>query len=331
MSGSSSSHQSMVPYNNYALNMDYSGTSYSYAPADTNAQYFYEPTSAYEPRQFSSQNTFMNEPLSAQGHSPPPPSRSVAAARGTTRSSHPHYAPYTHFPRRLPTASTSAAASSGAGIEDPMVKKKRKRADAHQLKVLNEVRDYLLFIFLDAANVGDKVYDRNPFPPTVEREALAVQLGMTPRSVQIWRVIAWNRRPLISDDLCRFQNKRQAARQGGRGGQSSKSGSGPSLEPAPATSGSSGNSRSAPVHHSSSLQIIEAPSAAAPRGAPGYVSSPQVRAQSVSPPRSAHRYPQQLQQQTIVVDPYDDRSRRTHAREDRTGSPSQPPVTRRRM
>jgi hypothetical protein len=138
----------MVPYNNYALNMDYSGTSYSYAPADTNAQYFYEPTSAYEPRQFSSQNTFMNEPLSAQGHSPPPPSRSVpSAARGTTRSSHPHYAPYTHFPRRLPTASTSAAASSGAGIEDPMVKKKRKRADAHQLKVLNEVRDYLLFIF----------------------------------------------------------------------------------------------------------------------------------------------------------------------------------------
>lgn len=48
------------------------------------------------------------------------------------------------------------------------MKKKRKRADANQLKVLNEV------------------YDRNPFPPTAERESLAVQLGMTPRSVQIW-------------------------------------------------------------------------------------------------------------------------------------------------
>ena len=60
-----------------------------------------------------------------------------------------------------------AAAENAAG-EDATVKKKRKRADALQLKVLNEV------------------YDRNPFPPTAEREALAVQLGMTPRSVQIW-------------------------------------------------------------------------------------------------------------------------------------------------
>jgi homeobox protein YOX1/YHP1 len=48
------------------------------------------------------------------------------------------------------------------------IKKKRKRADANQLKVLNEV------------------YARTAFPSTEERNALAKQLDMSPRSVQIW-------------------------------------------------------------------------------------------------------------------------------------------------
>lgn len=54
------------------------------------------------------------------------------------------------------------------GGEEPVIKKKRKRADAGQLEVLNEV------------------YNRTAFPSTEERAELAKKLDMTPRSVQIW-------------------------------------------------------------------------------------------------------------------------------------------------
>lgn len=50
----------------------------------------------------------------------------------------------------------------------PVVKKKRKRADAAQLKILNEV------------------YARTAFPTTEERLDLAKKLDMSARSVQIW-------------------------------------------------------------------------------------------------------------------------------------------------
>lgn len=62
--------------------------------------------------------------------------------------------------------------------EPPAIKKKRKRADAAQLKVLNET------------------YARTAFPSTEERAELAKKLDMSARSVQIW-----------------FQNKRQSMRQ----------------------------------------------------------------------------------------------------------------------
>jgi homeobox protein YOX1/YHP1 len=52
--------------------------------------------------------------------------------------------------------------------EEPTIKKKRKRADAAQLKVLNET------------------YNRTAFPSTEERIALAKMLDMSARSVQIW-------------------------------------------------------------------------------------------------------------------------------------------------
>lgn len=70
--------------------------------------------------------------------------------------------------------------------EEPVIKKKRKRADAAQLKVLNET------------------YARTAFPSTEERAELARKLDMSARSVQIW-----------------FQNKRQAARQTSRQASSS--------------------------------------------------------------------------------------------------------------
>ncbi|KAI0785613.1 hypothetical protein C8Q75DRAFT_722765 [Abortiporus biennis] len=66
-------------------------------------------------------------------------------------------------------------------ISEPTIKKKRKRADAEQLKVLNET------------------YNRTAFPSTEERIELAKKLGMSARSVQIW-----------------FQNKRQSMRQSTR-------------------------------------------------------------------------------------------------------------------
>jgi len=52
--------------------------------------------------------------------------------------------------------------------EEPSIKKKRKRADARQLEVLNAV------------------YARTAFPSTEERLKLANDLDMPPRSVQIW-------------------------------------------------------------------------------------------------------------------------------------------------
>ncbi|KAJ7496023.1 hypothetical protein B0H11DRAFT_881149 [Mycena galericulata] len=70
---------------------------------------------------------------------------------------------------------------SPIGSDEPAVKKKRKRADAAQLRVLNET------------------YARTAFPSTEERLALAKALDMSPRSVQIW-----------------FQNKRQSMRQTNR-------------------------------------------------------------------------------------------------------------------
>jgi homeobox protein YOX1/YHP1 len=55
-------------------------------------------------------------------------------------------------------------------IEEPIIKKKRKRANTEQLKVLNAT------------------YQRTAFPSTEERQALATELDMLPRSVQIWYV-----------------------------------------------------------------------------------------------------------------------------------------------
>lgn len=59
--------------------------------------------------------------------------------------------------------------------ETPVIKKKRKRADAAQLKVLNET------------------YDRTAFPSTEERADLAKRLDMSARSVQIWLVYTFAR------------------------------------------------------------------------------------------------------------------------------------------
>ncbi|KAF9051115.1 homeobox-domain-containing protein [Hymenopellis radicata] len=79
----------------------------------------------------------------------------------------------------VPSSYTPPPISPTSGNEDsPTIKKKRKRADAAQLKILNET------------------YARTAFPSTEERLQLAKTLDMSARSVQIW-----------------FQNKRQSMRQ----------------------------------------------------------------------------------------------------------------------
>ncbi|KAI0728152.1 homeobox-domain-containing protein, partial [Fomitopsis betulina] len=83
--------------------------------------------------------------------------------------------------------------------QEPAIKKKRKRADAEQLKVLNET------------------YNRTAFPSTEERADLAKRLNMSARSVQIW-----------------FQNKRQAMRQSTR--QAAAAGAPTTNEPYPSVS-----------------------------------------------------------------------------------------------
>ena len=79
--------------------------------------------------------------------------------------SHSHLvSPYARPPREP----TNPSPQEPSPVEYPTVKKKRKRADAAQLKVLNEV------------------YARTAFPTTEERQELAQRLDMSARSVQIW-------------------------------------------------------------------------------------------------------------------------------------------------
>jgi len=67
-----------------------------------------------------------------------------------------------------PSSYNSPPISPTSAEQEPTIKKKRKRADAAQLKILNET------------------YARTAFPSTEERQALAKELDMSARSVQIW-------------------------------------------------------------------------------------------------------------------------------------------------
>ncbi|KAG0173768.1 hypothetical protein DFQ28_011241 [Apophysomyces sp. BC1034] len=72
---------------------------------------------------------------------------------------------------------TYSAYSFHSNDQDDIIKPKRRRANAIQLEVLN------------------RVFERTFFPSTQTRAELGRQLGMSPRTVQIW-----------------FQNRRQAIR-----------------------------------------------------------------------------------------------------------------------
>ncbi|KAI8339287.1 Homeodomain-like protein, partial [Blakeslea trispora] len=95
------------------------------------------------------------------------------------------YEPYQKSPSLSPSLTSSPANKHKESDDDELadtdeespIKAKRRRANAKQLEVLN------------------RVFDRTFFPSTQMRAELGRQLGMSPRTVQIW-----------------FQNRRQAMR-----------------------------------------------------------------------------------------------------------------------
>ncbi|KAF8496842.1 hypothetical protein F5888DRAFT_1576923, partial [Russula emetica] len=97
--------------------------------------------------------------------------RNPPSSRGVTQ------LPYARAPPPPPPASYDTLVET----QEPAIKKKRKRADARQLDALN------------------KMFAITAFPSTEQRNQLAKDLDMAPRSVQIW-----------------FQNERQANRQNTR-------------------------------------------------------------------------------------------------------------------
>jgi homeobox protein YOX1/YHP1 len=155
-------------------------------------------------------------PAYPAGHSPP------RAAVPTVASAHTHYQQpiamgHGSLERTIPSSrsatqlpySRSAATLPAVPYDiphetaEPTIKKKRKRADARQLEALN------------------RMYARTAFPSTEERLQLAKELDMSARSVQIWSAHTFIYAPCMISELSaihfpRFQNKRQANRQGGR-------------------------------------------------------------------------------------------------------------------
>jgi homeobox protein YOX1/YHP1 len=94
----------------------------------------------------------------------PPPCDRMISSRPDGREPSP-------YPRNQHTVSAPTYDPSPTSVvapEEPTIKKKRRRADANQLRVLNET------------------YSRTAFPSTEERAALAKKLDMSARSVQIW-------------------------------------------------------------------------------------------------------------------------------------------------
>lgn len=87
---------------------------------------------------------------------------------GSMHMNHPEHRSTSPYHPQVPSSCTPPPISPISNDDSPNIKKKRKRADAAQLKILNEV------------------YARTAFPSTEERQQLAKTLDMSARSVQIW-------------------------------------------------------------------------------------------------------------------------------------------------
>lgn len=138
-------------------------------PGTYDASYHLHPSSPYQPLHPPSLETrHMNHPMHfpGEGH-PPPPHRNAHPAEWPSSSARADSHLVSPYARRDMMGHSPQEPSP---VDYPQVKKKRKRADAQQLKILNEV------------------YARTAFPTTEERLELARKLDMSARSVQIWCV-----------------------------------------------------------------------------------------------------------------------------------------------
>lgn len=131
-----------------------------YAQFQTHTSYSYPPVP--EPRSHPSQHhSIYHSHQSSMGGGVYPHERGVPA----------HVEAHGPSPYARGHVTNSVLTQEPASVlvtEEPVIKKKRKRADAAQLKVLNET------------------YARTAFPSTEERAELARKLDMSARSVQIW-------------------------------------------------------------------------------------------------------------------------------------------------
>ncbi|KZV69520.1 homeobox-domain-containing protein [Peniophora sp. CONT] len=185
------------------------------------------------------------------GVSPHAQFASATSHVGVERTSSRHVAgqyPYA----RIPSATTPT--DYGPQSSEPSVKKKRKRADARQLEVLTAV------------------FARTQFPSTEERIQLGEQLGMTPRTVQIW-----------------FQNRRQALRQGQPSGTRGKSASAAAVSSAGHTSSAQNTARAAATGSASVSSSSRAANVAATSAGSSSLASRQAR--SVTPAAYTSRSP----------------------------------------
>ena len=170
-----------------------------YSPASSYQQYQSPASSAY-PAGHSSSRGAVHTAAAAHTHYQQPMAMSHPSYldRGTNPSSrNTTQLPYA----RAPPAPSPVPFDVPPEALEPTIKKKRKRADARQLESLN------------------RMYARTAFPSTEERQQLAKDLDMSARSVQIWLVLPLFTTCVISEIIdfsLRFQNKRQASRQGGR-------------------------------------------------------------------------------------------------------------------
>jgi Homeodomain len=150
-------------------------------PATRNILSEARPSICYTSPRATGENVVMAPASSSSGSYPTSiPSSSIASIRRDSHGDPKHaqildYSPshyyYTSPGQEGVTGSFESSENEASRLkpgETAGGKKRRSRATQEQLDMLNGV------------------YQRTPFPTTAERNELAHQLGMTPRSVQIW-------------------------------------------------------------------------------------------------------------------------------------------------
>jgi homeobox protein YOX1/YHP1 len=136
-----------------------------YSPASSIPQYQFPASPAYPARQNTSRGVV---PTVTAANTPYQQSMAISHAP-LDHHTNPMYRGSRPLPyARAPTAPSPVPYDVPPEIQEPTIRKKRKRADARQLEALN------------------RMYARTAFPSTEERQQLARNLDMSARSVQIW-------------------------------------------------------------------------------------------------------------------------------------------------